>query len=511
MDNRKYNIIFHLHTVSGIVLSILIYIIFFTGSFSFFRDEIVNWERIETAKSDDLSSINIDQLTKRINDSIPLRGRNIELYKYYKEERIVVNISPSKDSLSPQHSTPYFFYILPNTFETFSYENSYTLGEFLYRLHFLAQLPRPFGGYISGLTAFFLLFILLTGILIHWKKIISNFFLFRPMSKTRIVWSDLHTILGTVGLPFQFIYALTGAFFMLKALLIAPSILFLYNGNEKQLYDDLEFSDPSFIYKGEHLNTFTPTNKLINKTLDKWTDFNMTNIFISNFGDSSMHTTLEGYTPHKTRVNGLGKITYISHSGNTLNETSPYQGTSYLTSVKNLLNKIHFGDYGGLPLRIISFLLGISSCFVVLSGIMIWIESRKKQKLSEHKKRINAWVGHIYLATCLSLLPVTALSFILTRLLSPESPEYRMDFLYYSYFITWILASIFLSVKKDDFFTNKLTLITGGLIGLFIPILDIIILGARVIFLKPDIIIIDLLWLTIGLTCTWIGLQLKRK
>ena len=35
MGNRIYNILFHTHTVSGIVISVALYVIFFTGSFSF--------------------------------------------------------------------------------------------------------------------------------------------------------------------------------------------------------------------------------------------------------------------------------------------------------------------------------------------------------------------------------------------------------------------------------------------------------------------------------------------
>ena len=49
MNNRHYNIYFHTHTVSGIVISVVLFVIFFAGSFSFFRDEIINWERNESS------------------------------------------------------------------------------------------------------------------------------------------------------------------------------------------------------------------------------------------------------------------------------------------------------------------------------------------------------------------------------------------------------------------------------------------------------------------------------
>ncbi|MEM9935869.1 MAG: PepSY domain-containing protein, partial [Bacteroidota bacterium] len=45
MDRRIYNIMFSLHTMSSIIISVAVFVIFFAGTFSFFRDEIVNWER----------------------------------------------------------------------------------------------------------------------------------------------------------------------------------------------------------------------------------------------------------------------------------------------------------------------------------------------------------------------------------------------------------------------------------------------------------------------------------
>nr|BFF40080.1 hypothetical protein BACY1_18850 [Tenacibaculum mesophilum] len=47
MAKRVYNIMFHTHTISGIVISAALYVIFFTGSISFLRDEIIAWERNE--------------------------------------------------------------------------------------------------------------------------------------------------------------------------------------------------------------------------------------------------------------------------------------------------------------------------------------------------------------------------------------------------------------------------------------------------------------------------------
>src|SRR5690606_22008134 len=124
----------------------------------------------------------------------------------------------------------------------------YDMGEFLYRLHFLAQLNEvpirigiaPFGYLIAGITAFLFLFALITGLLLHWDKIVSNFFTFRPFNRWKTVWTDMHTALGVIGFPYQFMFAVTGVVLIINTVLITPFANRLYDGDTEKLYEDLE-------------------------------------------------------------------------------------------------------------------------------------------------------------------------------------------------------------------------------------------------------------------------------
>ena len=202
MNNRVYNILFHTHTISGIIISVVLYVIFFAGSFSFFRDDIVNWERNESLAITDDMELDFNKVLDTLDFEYNLYGRDIEFRKYYGEPRVAVSISESKDdSLSPKMSkASQFFYLHTKDHSRKAYLESYTLGEFLYRLHFLAQIPYPFGYYLSGFVALFFLFAIITGVLVHWKKIVSNFFMFRPFGKLKTLWTDAHTALGMIGL-----------------------------------------------------------------------------------------------------------------------------------------------------------------------------------------------------------------------------------------------------------------------------------------------------------------------
>lgn len=512
MKNRTYNILFHTHTVSGIVISVALYIIFFAGSFSFFRDEINNWERNESVEVTDAIQMDFNVALDSLNAQYNLYGRDIEISKSHQERRVNIFLSASKDTLATEDvKTSKFFYLDTKNYAQNSYLESYSLGEFLYRLHFFAQIPYPVGYYLSGFVAFFFLFAILTGVLVHWKKIVSNFFIFRPFKKLKTLWTDAHTALGMLGLPFQFLYAVTGAFFMIKLLIITPNIMVIYDGNIAKFYEDLEYSHPNFEL-GEHtLNTHFNANAYVEKTKNLWSDFNVTELHIFNYENANMHVLVSGHSDYKNKLTGIGEAIYKVDSGTLVSKKDPIENTSYLDGVKNTLYRLHFGDYGGYALKIISFILGLISCFVIISGVMIWLVARDKNNIPEKKRRFNQHVVRVYLAICLSMYPITAASFIAVKLFQPLT----QSFIYRFYFIGWLLLSIFFILKKNLNFINKYTLLLGSVLGLLIPITNGLVtknwIWKSFVNNQFQVFFIDAFWLVLALTTLWIYVKLNKK
>lgn len=512
MNKRNHNIFFHLHTVSGIVISVVLYVIFFAGSFSFFRDEIINWERNESITNKDEITLNFDSAIDSLKSDHNLFGRDFTINKPFNERRVNVSLQGSKDSLATdENKTSKFFYLDPITLKTYNYIESYTLGEFLYRLHFLAQIQYPIGYYLAGFIALFFLFAIITGVLIHWKKIISNFYIFRSKEKLKTLWTDAHTALGMIGLPFQFVYAVTGSFFMIKLLLVAPSIAVIYNGDQSKLYEDLEYSDPSYSFENKKQKDPISINDFINQTKKNWEDFHIKSVQIFNYGDANMHILVEGETNYKNKLIGIGKITYKAYTGEIVSSKNPTTTTTYLDGVKKILYRLHYGDYGGYALRVISFILGIITCVVIISGVMIWLVARDKKNIPEKKKRFNERVVRVYLAICLSMFPITALTFIAVKIFNPAG----QSFIYSFYFIGWLLLAIFFILKKDNYLTNKHTLLLGSIIGFLIPITNGLITGNWIwksfVENNHQILFVDVFWIFISLTTLYISIKLKRK
>lgn len=467
MNNRNYNIFFHIHTVSGIVISVVLYIIFFAGSFAFFRDDIASWERGESAAISNEIQLNFDQALKALDTSYDLQGRKITISQPHNEKKVAVSLEATKDSLASKKAREgQFVYLDNSTYKTSTYDEAYNLGEFIYRLHFLAQIPYPVGYYLSGFIALFFLFAIVTGVLLHWKKIVSNFYVFRPKEKLKTGWTDAHTSLGMLGLPFQFAYAVTGAFFMIKLLIVAPTVQFLYQGDQDKLYKELEYIGTDYPFENKALTKSFSINEMVAATKKKWNNFDISHVEIQNYGDTNMHVLVEGEIDYGKKFTGIGKIIYKVATDEVVFKKDPLTQNSYLDSVKNILYRIHFGDYGGYPLKIISFVLGILSCFVIISGVMIWLVARDKKNIPEKKRRFNEGVVRIYLAICLSMFPVTALTFIIVKVFYPLS----QDNMYTVYFVSWLLLTIFFILKKNNAFTNRFCLLSGSILGFVIPI-----------------------------------------
>ena len=109
------------------------------------------------------------------------------------------------------------------------------LADFTYSLHFLwHDLTGDWLYRVAGLLSVGLLLALVTGVLIHIKDIVRQFHQFRVKKSRRVLWSDLHKVVGVMGLPFQLMYAYTGAFIVLGPLLMAAFAGPLFGGDSKR-------------------------------------------------------------------------------------------------------------------------------------------------------------------------------------------------------------------------------------------------------------------------------------
>ena len=532
MNIRNYNIYFNTHTISGIIICALLYVIFFAGSFSFFKKEISAWQNNISYYNQKVTSDQYSNFLDSIANNYNLQGRDITFYLQQKGAKGYVQFSSSQDSILNTQNLEALKNNKDNTkigggkkgrggqgdgkyiYHDFMYNKSgdytsnYDIGEFLYRLHFLAQLNEvpirigiaPFGYLIAGITAFLFLFALITGLLLHWDKIVSNFFTYRPFSKWKTVWTDMHTALGVIGFPYQFMFAVTGIVLIINTVLITPFANHLYDNNKDMLYEELELTHSYPLnYSYNKLKQEFSFNKYLELAKEKWPDSEFKKLTLKNYGDENMYVVIEVEPHYNKMFAGSGLLAIQVFDNKVLEEKSIYEDVTYINRIQSLIYRLHLADFGGYPVKTIYFVLGVMGCLVIISGILIWLVARDKNNVIPRKRKFNFWTANIFLAVCLSMLPVTAITFIAVKL----SSTVNQSFIYNVYFWSWLIFSIYYIFRKNLNRTNRESLLVGAVAAFLVPIVNGIKTGSwfynNFFNGKIDLFVVDFLWLILGL------------
>jgi len=511
MGKRNYNVFFNTHTVSGIVISVALYVIFFAGAFALFNEEITQWEKGTYLNEVSKKEVDYDAILVSLNKEYHLVGRDIVFRLGQKGEETNISLLPSKDSLSPKEAKENeYFELNTNTHKKKEYDEFYSLAEFIYRLHFFSQLPYV-GIYLAGFVSLFFLFAIVTGVIVHWKKIVSNFYTFNPRSILKRMWTDAHTALGIIGLPFQFMYAITGAYFGLSILVLLPAN-FLYNSDRDQLIEDLRPELKVYDWAAKTQDKIPSVNDFVVANANRWDATTVQRLTITNYGGTNMKYQLLVSQPETEHFFGEGWVTVDAFTKEVVAIKEPKEEI-YIENIQRSIGKLHFGSYGGVALRVVYFILALITCFVIITGVLIWLEARNRKSIPLKKRLYTNKVGHIYMAICLSLYPVTALSFLFVKLLPQSYNSKKQTLIYYLFFLSWLLASVLLRFLRSNYKINKITLISGAILGFLVPVANGIVTGNWIwktyADAQYDILTVDLLWILLSCIAVLFAIKVK--
>ena len=158
-----------------------------------------------------------------------------------------------------------------------------------------------------------------------------------------------------------------------------------------------------------------------------------------------MQVHIGGLIPPSKKFTSSGELVFDVASGNIIKEKDPAHPSTYAEIADNAVYVLHFGDYGGYATKIMYFLLGICSCIVIISGVLIWLVAREKNNIPLRKRKFNMWLTRIYLSVCLGMFPVTTAAFIAVKL----NPYGGQHFIYSFYFWSWLAVSVSFLFQKD--------------------------------------------------------------
>ncbi len=500
---RLHNVMFHTHTVAGIVISFALFIIFYAGAFALFRDELYQWEN-HHARKIEYKQVDSDEVIRQVEAQYPnFKKEGQTSIVYNSKGQPYIQFYADLET-NDERNDRIRALINPETWEiTDNFKPKTTVGETLYHLHYFDQIPG-LGIWLSGFVSLFFLFAIATGVLIHWKNLIRKFYAFSIKEKMKNIWTDAHTMLSIIGLPFQVVYAVTGCLFGLLTLLLAPSVILMFDGNTDPIYENIRPQVTMHPNENASPAEMRSITAIYDEVQKEFPDHHILNSVTKHYGyeDATISFRIDD---GKGIIND-GNLVYNLATGERVAEILPNDKT-YTQTVYNLMTKLHFATFGGILLKITYFILAMITCFSLVSGVLIWKTAREKKSYTEQQKRFHHIVTKWYLAICLGLFPATTLLFVANKAI-PFSIDNRAFYENTVFFGSWAILIIIGLFWNNLRQLNMRYLIIGGILSILVPVLNGVVTGDWffIAFVKAKYIIasIDVFWLLTGISALFI-------
>lgn len=405
LSRHAFTRFWDVHAWAGVVTSLVLYVMFFLGSVVLFYRPLTIWEEpILQAPAPTGHSL---QAALELAKPLPE-----EFYFYLPYEG---------------NGLPKIGYYLPGTSEWYMWwldvERGATVPQrelaaaYVYDLHYLWNNATGFWlQYGGGVLVFGFLLTLVTGVLIHLQNLVPQLHRFRPERGRRTLWSDLHKVAGVMGLPFQLVYALTGALLVLSPLLFQLSVGPLFKGDEQRAADTagaLVEDPPPREYGGQA--PALPLDVLVERAVAAEPRLVVESFIYRGHGREHGSVDVRGHIEGATF--GDATVTLTAATGAVELIETPDAERSVATLAR-WIHGLHTVHYGGLEVRLMLWLLAVAGCITILTGNWIWLERRRAQQPS----RINGLLARLTAGVGAGAVLALGVLFLASRLMPLEWP-----------------------------------------------------------------------------------------
>ncbi len=378
------------HSALGLAFAALIYLVCFSGAMAVLLTEIERWEAPQIAPRRDAP---LNAVTTMRDEALAKYPGAHHLYVYLPTDdmpraRVMVDAvegQPLKEWAADANGHLVKQYAAP-------------FRDFLQRLHFYLFLPPTWGLVVVGLTGVALLSSLVSGVMAH-PRVFRDAFHLRWGGSRRLQEADMHNRIGVWGLPFHVLVSLSGALLGLSTLMIGILALIVFEGDANKAYELFLAPAPADDPRPAPL---APLDPMFAHVQEQAPHARITSVFFEHPGETGQSVMVTAETPNRLDrgdywvFGGDGKLLEGGFSDSTRPGNAILQG----------LYLLHFGWFGGWPIKIAYVLLGMGLTAVTASGVAIWLARRR-----DKGKPAPAW-ERVWTAFCWGQPPALAIAAI---------------------------------------------------------------------------------------------------
>ncbi|MDO3382354.1 PepSY-associated TM helix domain-containing protein [Gilvimarinus algae] len=481
---KKFYIV---HSWLGVITGILLFIVAFTGALSVFgHNELKIWshEGIRSDVSEDYMAIeslvrqHVAEVDPEYRDHVriilPGQSSATSLFIAFEKDVELENGQHEHHVIAYRHHPQTLEQedVFKGSLMEWFTSGATDMADFMVTFHADLHLGNPWGLVLTGLLGLTLFASVVTGVIIH-RKILKELFSFRPLRSLRLLITDTHKVLGVWGLLFHGVIAFTGAFLGLVLVLLVPAAAFVsFAGDQEKLVETFipeiepaitgEAAEPR---TGDILTAFRNANP----------ELRLVDINIHGWGDKAAImaiSTLGGDTLAASETYEFNAVT-----GEEQKRYSTFGKHDSVTgSLLDAMYPLHFGNFGGVFVKIIWSLLGIGTALLAVTGMMIWIERRAYGPEGSLSQRAYHRISRFTVGSCMGLVVGSIALFYAQLLLRVDDQSFGF-WLGVIFFGSW-LAIIGYALAIDNSYKSIQSLfLLCGLMALGVPLANALVTG----------------------------------
>ncbi|MFT4196318.1 MAG: PepSY-associated TM helix domain-containing protein [Pseudoxanthomonas sp.] len=240
------------------------------------------------------------------------------------------------------------------------------------RMHQFVGLPLPddVARYVMGAVALAYAVALLSGLIVLLPTIMKDVFALRIGKNIKRLWLDAHNALGIFSLPFHLVIALTSVVFAFHSPFYASQAKALYGGA-------IDWGEHEAAPRGQ---APLPASELLKRANLQLPGFEVYGFGFQTRQDGNVEATITGLDVRRgTRARSYMTTHLDPYTGTVDTHDLPGRMDGWSEAV-NAFFALHFGSFGGNPVRWLYLLMGLAGAALFYTGNLLWIESRRKKQ-----------------------------------------------------------------------------------------------------------------------------------
>ena len=361
------------HSLIAVVFGALIYILAVTGTLSVFNHELQRWEQPDAPEMEQIAPEAAERAALAVFAAEP--QPTTHLYINSPQEDLPRTVITT--------DTQAFFARADGSIDG---REHFPWTQFLLDLHYYLHLPHVLGLTVVGALGVMLLALAISGLIAHPRIFRDAFALRRGAGRLTLV--DLHNRLGVWTLPFHLSNALTGAILGLASVLALVIAAAGFDNDTGAVFAPTFGAEPAADAGPAPMAELARPLAFM---AERFPDLDVSHVILHDPGTAGQHTQIIAEHPDRLI---FGDYYLFDPTGSYRGNVGISDGTAG-QQVTGAVYNVHFGNWGGVPVKLAYLVFGLMLCVIVASGLAIYFAKREARG-QPAPRLAGAWQGVVW-------------------------------------------------------------------------------------------------------------------